>query len=88
MPFVKINGATANFRRPADWNEREAGPCGDLWVRVDKFGPYRQHSFAWKPDTEQLAALNAGAMIEVHIINEYMPPVTEDAKPRRETVSG
>lgn len=75
MPFVKIKGATAKFAKPRDWNEKEAGPCGDLWIRFDRYGPYLQHNFAWKPDAEQLKLLNAGGAIEVHIINEYMPPV-------------
>lgn len=75
MPFVKIKGATANFSKPRNWNDAEAGPCGDLWVRVDSYGPYKQHNFAWKPDPNELVALNAGAAIEVHIINDYMPPV-------------
>jgi hypothetical protein len=75
MPFVKISGATANFARPSNWDEQRDGPCGELWVRVDRYGAYKQHNFAWKPDAEQLALLNAGGVIEVHIVNEYMPPV-------------
>ncbi|ANW00658.1 hypothetical protein [Bradyrhizobium icense] len=75
MPFVKIKNATANFSKPRDWNEKEAGPCGDLWVRQDKYGPYTQFSFAWRPDAGQLKLLNAGGALEINIINDYMPPV-------------
>ncbi|MGY3393405.1 hypothetical protein ACVWW6_005996 [Bradyrhizobium sp. USDA 3311] len=84
MPFVKIRGATANFGKPRNWNEKEAGPCGDLWVRVDRYGPYKQHNFAWKPDAEQLALLNGGGEIEVHLICDFMPPVGVSAVKRDE----
>lgn len=75
MPFVKIKGATANFSKPSNWDEQSEGACGDLWVRVDRYGARKQHNFAWKPDANDLAILNAGGEIETHIINDYMPPV-------------
>lgn len=75
MPFVKIKGATTNFSKPHTWDEKRDGACGDLWVRVGNYGRYRQHSFAWKPDAEELRLLNEGGAVEIHIISEYMPPV-------------
>lgn len=75
MPFVKIKGATANFSKPSTWNEQTDGPCGQLWIRKDKHGRYDRFNFAWRPSREELAHLNAGASIEVHIVNEYMPPI-------------
>lgn len=81
MPFVKIAGATGNFSKPQNWDDKAAGECGDLWVRVDRHGPYMQHNFAWKPDAAQLAALNAGQVIEVHIISNVMPPVGVSVHP-------
>ncbi len=75
MPFVKIKGATKNFSKPSNWDESKDGSCGDLWVRVDMYGRYKQHSFAYRPSPEDLVILNAGGAIEVNIINDYMPPV-------------
>lgn len=78
MPFVKIKGATANFSKPAGWDPKQDGECGDLWVRRDMYGRYPQHNFAWKPSPEELALLNAGAAIEVHLVSDMMPPVGID----------
>jgi hypothetical protein len=75
MPFVKIKGATANFSKPGNWDEKTDGPCGQLWVRRDLYGRYNQFNFAWRPTPEELAQLIAGASVEVHIINHYMPPI-------------
>jgi len=75
MPFVKIKGATTDFGRPSNWDERRDGPCGSLWVRVGTHGRFKEHSFAWKPDSEELRILNEGGAVEIHIVNQYMPPV-------------
>lgn len=75
MPFVKITGETRVFTKPRQWDEAAAGPCGDLSVREDTYGPYHQLNFAWKPDVTELAALNAGGHIEVHLVHDVMPPV-------------
>lgn len=75
MPFVKIAGETGNYKKPIDWDESRDGACGDLSVRKDSYGRYTQFNFAWKPTPAELAAITAGGQIEVHIINNYMPPV-------------
>jgi hypothetical protein len=75
MPFVKIKGATRNFTKPRTWDESQDGSCGDLWVREDTYGRYAQKNFAYRPSQEELAKLNAGGVIEVHIVSDMMPPV-------------
>lgn len=75
MPFVRIKGATKVFTKPWNWDESTDGSCGDLWVREDNHGRFDQMNFAYRPTPEELAILNAGGVLEVHIISGVMPPV-------------
>lgn len=61
-------GATHNFIAPENWDPAN-GPVGDLQVRMDVFtgsanGLIECFS-TWKPSEAELAALNAGGVIEV-----------------------
>jgi hypothetical protein len=67
-----------DFGPPQGWDERLDGPCHHLWVRVDKppiIGATRVHVSHWRPNAEELTALNAGAVIELQCVG-VQPPVS------------
>lgn len=70
MRPVPIRDSNANFAKPKDWDEAVHGPCGSLPIRRQASGnadqkPYMEHSSNWKPSAEELAALNAGGVVEI-----------------------
>ena len=61
----KIDQHTHLFSAPKDWDEDTHGPCNDLYVRVDEEA--QTSSSAWEPSAEELALLNNGGKIIVHV---------------------
>lgn len=59
---------------PAGWNQGEV-PCSALAVtRVSYDGLAAVVSY-WRPDAEELAALNAGGCVALSVVGSTMPPV-------------
>jgi hypothetical protein len=75
MTPVKIKGATRCFDAPKDWDENLDGPCDALFVRDGLVNGVSTMTSTWKPSAEELAALNAGAMVELGICGSSHPPV-------------
>lgn len=69
MRHVKPFGEITDYGKPADWNETTHGPCGSLPVRrvVEGAGPNAMLVMYsnWKPSDDELARLNAGAVVEL-----------------------
>lgn len=57
---------------------------GDLSVRVEEGGYVFSH---WKPSDEELALLNEGGVIEMHIIGHPIPPVGLEVVPAQAPAS-
>ncbi len=72
MDSVKFSQANRRFLPPDGWNEEVDGPCGDLWAYQDD----NSISSVWKPNAEELAALNDGGAIILTIIQSSQPPVS------------
>lgn len=65
---------------PAGWKQDEL-PCSALPItRTECEGSPAVVSF-WKPDAEELAALNAGASVALWVIGQTMPPVSLSVEP-------
>lgn len=68
MKAVRPRGEITPFAKPIDWDDRN-GICRDLPVRreVDGIGgkAYLQLVSNWKPNSDELAQLNAGYVVEL-----------------------
>lgn len=73
---VVIPGATRALGAPGNWNPQISGPCGALPVR-DGVHPGSHHFMesAWKPEPDELAALNAGGSVVLRIVSTVHPVV-------------
>ena len=80
MKPASIKDQTTNFNKPRDWNDERDGPCGVLEVRVVKEGRYSCHYSNWKPDAAELAALEAGGVVELCCVG-VQPPVSVGVVP-------
>jgi hypothetical protein len=73
----RIAGANLVLGAPKDWDEAN-GSCRGLPVRVQPHGQGVAMVSAWEPTPAELAALNAGAPVQLHIVGEGHPPVWLD----------
>lgn len=63
---------------PKGWNANEgtkALPCDALAVRDDVINGVPVVISFWKPDAQELALLNAGGTVALHVCGYSMPPV-------------
>lgn len=77
MQPTVTRGATHNFQAPKNWDAEADGPCGDLQVRAEAFGDRQivELISTWKPSPGELAALNAGGVIEIGLCVTTQPPM-------------
>lgn len=76
MNFAPHPGATRRFTPPADWRPERDGECGTLEVAdVAGVGNRPFMESLWRPDADDLAALNAGAAIVLGIQGVVHPVV-------------
>jgi hypothetical protein len=75
MECVRVRGENADFSPPQDWDSEKDGNCGQLPIRreVGKGGRVYLYS-NWKPNTHELAILNAGGVVELLCVG-VQPPV-------------
>ena len=66
-----------DFAPPQGWVDARDGVCYHLWVRVDKYDTINDHISHWRPNAEELAALNAGGVIQLSCLG-LQPPVRLD----------
>ena len=71
------NLKVVNFHSPSEVPEEEVGTlptlCGDWEGGVFDGGPHMRSY--WKPNSEEILALVNGAVIELTIIGDQMPPL-------------
>lgn len=75
MLIGRIEGATHRYGQPKDWDEEKNGKCQTLPVRVHDVGGMQCMTSSWQPTPEELARLNAGAPVHLHIFSCVHPPV-------------
>lgn len=59
---------------PSGWDQQSL-PCDALAVTDAKLGDVACIVSFWKPTPEELAALNAGGFVALHVMGRNMPPV-------------
>lgn len=64
---------------PAEWDQQDL-PCGALPVTRTQVDGFPVVVSFWRPTAEELAALNAGAALELSVIGHTMPPVSLDVR--------
>ena len=62
-----IKGVNKTYSAPDGWDEAKHGKCGTLFVMKHMDGELPVCSSAWLPTEEELAHLNAGGPIILHI---------------------
>jgi hypothetical protein len=72
---VVIEGYTRVLGAPFGWTPETSGPCGALAIRDGMNGDMPNMMSSWEPTPEELAALNAGAKVELSVIGSGHPPV-------------
>lgn len=69
MRPVQIKDSNANFVKPSNWDDQAFGACGDLPIRREVMGvagnAYMAHFSNWKPNADELRALNAGGVVQL-----------------------
>ena len=84
--------ATRRIGAPRDWNAEKHGPCATIEVADVVQDGLGYMETIWRPDAEELAALNAGAGIVLGIngfdhpviyLSVTVPPQHEAEVPRR-----
>jgi hypothetical protein len=80
MEKVRVRDQNADFEKPPTWDESVDGKCGTLPLRREKIGQRIYHYSNWKPSAEELAALNAGAVVELCCVG-IQPPVSVGVVP-------
>lgn len=75
MIVARVAGATRNLGAPKDWDKGRDGVCGGLPIRDEVNGSLPCMVSAWQPTPEELARLNEGASIYLHVVGVVHPPV-------------
>lgn len=75
MEIVKLLGMNRDLGKPKDWDEARDGECGTLPVFAEVVGGHVRMTSAWKPDAEELAALNAGSAVAMTVLGTVHPPI-------------
>ena len=86
MQPTTTRGATHNFAPPENWDTDKDGTCSGLQVRVDKWGErdLLDYVSTWKPTPLDLEALNAGGVIELHLLGVQCPTAMSIVAPTPE----
>lgn len=72
----RIDGFTRVFNAPQDWNQERDGMCGVLPIRDTMCSDGRYMVSNWEPTPAELAALNAGAGVQLWIRGSVHPVVS------------
>lgn len=75
MIVERIADATRVLHKPADWDDKANGRCGGLPIRDEIINGVPFMASAWSPTPEELARLNAGAVIHLYVAGQVHPPI-------------
>ena len=87
MSPLKPEGWNLALGAPKDWDAEQHGTCETLHVIATlSMAPGRLVSMIshWKPSPEELAALNAGGIVELAVHGAQHPPVWVGVRPADE----
>ncbi len=60
---------------PVGWDQQGGVPCSALPITDARWGEHRAVLSFWQPTTEELVALQRGAMVALAVMGGTMPPV-------------
>ncbi len=87
---INFPEAAVSLGRPSDMTDEECGPLpvarGIVQLSENSVGP--AVISAWKPTPEELAMLNAGGPIYLHVIGRTQPPVMLSTRIEAVTIEG
>jgi len=69
----------ATLAAPRGW-DHNGTPCAALPITRTECDGYTVVASFWRPTAEELAALNAGAAVELCVLGHRMPPVSVTVK--------
>lgn len=76
MNPCRLTNATRSLGAPTNWNPETDGECGSLDIADTPFGDGGNAMISlWEPTPDELAALNAGAKVNLQVIGLAHPPV-------------
>lgn len=75
---AKLSDATRSLGAPPDW-KNEDGPCETLDIFDHETSEGNFMISAWQPDSSELASLNAGGFVYLHIRGTNHPVVSVTA---------
>lgn len=75
MLISVINGHTRILGAPEGWTPDTSGECCGLPIRDEMNGDVPCMVSAWQPTPAELAALNAGASVNLRVLGTRHPPV-------------
>lgn len=74
MEVTKISGATRNLGAPANWDHSRV-ECEVLPIRDQPTETGNVMVSAWRPEPEELAALNSGGAVLLYVYGSVHPVV-------------
>lgn len=77
MKPIRFKEANKCLKPPANWNEKEFGPCGDLWTYSDGNQTISLWKLSWK---EKLQVLFNGTIWLGVAAGHSQPPVWLDSQ--------
>ncbi|WP_419827696.1 hypothetical protein [Sphingomonas sp.] len=72
---ARVSGCTRVLGAPPGWTPETSGPCQGLPIRDEMNGDMPAMVSAWEPTPAELAAIAAGAKIELRVLSGGHPPV-------------
>ncbi|MCJ2051665.1 hypothetical protein [Methylobacterium sp. J-070] len=77
MDIGRITGTTRTLGAPQGWDQTSDGPCVGLPIRDERHTrDIGRMISAWVPTEADIALIQAGAPIYLHVIGEIHPPVS------------
>ena len=72
---ARIMNATRYLGAPAGWDPERDPPCSHLAIRDEVHDGMPMMVSAWEPTPDEIARLQAGAKVVLHIVGVGHPPV-------------
>lgn len=75
MKPVIFKGYDRALNAPKDWKPSRDGECCALPIKIGEYGGHQAMLSFWKPDADELRALNEGYSVCLGVVGHSHPPV-------------
>lgn len=75
MKPVIFKGFDRALNAPKDWKPSRDGECSALPIKVSEYSGHMAMLSYWKPDADELKALNEGYSVCLGVVGGVHPPV-------------